>query len=317
MYRVYDLVSDSRFWKSFRTKFLVNKASGAYVNGDVGVMYVINQPGDTRFPFRVMSNNVIYARTSRPIATTYVAYPNGAVLDTALNKDVRFPSLSKFFDGSRIGGFNDTRGLRDLTLARSAETYLIAAEAKIRLAAAGTGLYTDALPYINAVRARAQYQNGENRTAYWDGGGAINAASQAPVPVSFMAENSYAESNNFNLITPPNTATTLSVAGIAPLPAQDEYIITQLGYTSTYDRMMCFLLDERSRELCGEYKRWEDLSRTKTLVKRAQTFNPDAAPNIKDYHLLRPIPQTFLDGIQAAGVNLTPAQKQAMQNPGY
>jgi hypothetical protein len=28
MYRVYDLVSDSRFWKSFRTKFLVNKASG-------------------------------------------------------------------------------------------------------------------------------------------------------------------------------------------------------------------------------------------------------------------------------------------------
>jgi hypothetical protein len=63
-------------------------------------------------------------------------------LDTALNKDVRFPSLSKFFDGSRIGGFNDTRGLRDITLARSAETYLIAAEAKIRLAAAGTGTYT-------------------------------------------------------------------------------------------------------------------------------------------------------------------------------
>jgi starch-binding outer membrane protein, SusD/RagB family len=317
MYRVYDLVNDSRFWKSFRTKFQVNKAAAPYVNGDMGVMYVINQPGDTRFSSYKLLNSVPYTRTGRNIANVYVAYPNGAVNDGALYVEPRFPSLSKFFDGSRVGGFNDTRGLRDLTLARSAETYLIAAEAKIRLAAAGTGTFADALPYINAVRTRAQYQNGENRTAYWDGGGAINATSQGTVPVSFIAENSYAESNNFNLLATPSTATSLAVAGIAPLPAQDEYIIGKLGYTSSYDRMMCFLLDERSRELAGEYKRWEDLSRTKTLVARAIAFNPEAAPNIKPYHLLRPIPQTFLDGIQKGGVALTGPEKQAMQNPGY
>ncbi|HVF82473.1 MAG TPA: RagB/SusD family nutrient uptake outer membrane protein, partial [Flavisolibacter sp.] len=317
MYRVYDLVNDSRFWKSFRTKNLVNKASAPYVNGDVGIMYVINQPGDTRFPSYRVQNTVPYARTNRPIASVYVAYPNGTTTDGALFADVRFPSLSKFFDGSRVGGFNDIRGLRDITLARSAETYLIAAEAKIRLAAMGTGAYTDALPYINAVRARGQYQAGENRTAYYDGGGASNTTLQAGLPFSYMAENSYAESNNFNLLAPPATATSLTVASIAPLPANDEYIITRLGYSSVYDRMMCFLLNERSRELAGEYLRWQDLSRTKTLVARAKAFNPDAAPNIKDHHLLRPIPQTFLDGIQAGGVALTATQKQAMQNPGY
>ena len=183
-------------------------------------------------------------------------------------------------------------------MARTAETYLIAAEAKIRLALLGTGTYTDALAYINPVRVRAQYQGGENRVAYYDGGGASNTTLQAGIPMAYMSENSYAESNNFNLLAPPSTATSLAVTSISPLPPQDEYIITTLGYSSPYDRMMCFLLNERSRELAGEYLRWEDLSRTKTLVARAKAFNPDAAPNIKDYHLLRPIPQTFLDGIQ-------------------
>lgn len=317
MYRVYDLLNDSRFWKTFRTKSLVNKASGAYVNGDVGIMYVINQPGDTRFSAYKLLNNVTYARTGKTIANVYVAYPAGTTNDGALFADVRFPSLSKFFDGSRVGGFNDVRGLRDITLARSAETYLIAAEAKIRLAAAGTGTYADALPYINAVRARAQYKSGENRTAYTDGGGASNAALQAGIPMSFMPENSYCESNNLSLLSPPTTATSLSVSSTTTLPTQDEYIISKLGYTTAYDRMMCFLLDERSRELCGEYLRWQDLSRTKTLVARAKAFNPDAAANIQDKHLLRPIPQTFLDGIQKSGVALTAAEKQAMQNPGY
>jgi len=314
MYRVYDQVNDSRFWKSFKTKDLLNKPSGSYAIGDVGIMYVINQPGDARFSSYKILNTIPYSKTGRPIANVYVAYPAGTTNDGALFADVRFPSLSKFLDGSRVGGMNDVRGLRDITLARSAETYLIAAEAKIRLAAMGTGAYTDALPYINAVRTRAQYQSGENRAVYYDGGAAPSSNGQAAALNSFMPENSYYESNNIGATT---SATNLTVSGIAPLPANDEYIINTLGYTSTYDRMLCFLLNERARELCGEFLRWEDLSRTKTLVARAKAYNPDAAPNIKDYHTLRPIPQTFLDGIQANGIALTGSQKQNMQNPGY
>ena len=314
MYRIYDLVNDSRFWKSFKTKDLLNKPSGSYAVGDVGVMYVINQPGDNRFPSYKILNTVPYSKTGRPIANVYVAYPGGTVNDGAMYVDVRFPSLSKFLDGSRVGGMNDVRGLRDITLARSAETYLIAAEAKIRLAAMGTGSYTDALPYINAVRKRGQYTAGEDRSVYYDGGAAPSSNGQAAALNSYMPENSYYESNNIPVTT---TSTSLTVAGISPLPAGDEYVISKLGYTSDYDRMLCFVLNERARELAGEFLRWEDLSRTKTLVARAKAFNPDAAPNIKDFHTLRPIPQTFLDGIQSAGKALTGSQKQAMQNPGY
>ncbi len=316
MYRIYDMQNDSRFWKTFRTKHKVNAAAptAPYVQGDLGIMYVINQPGDTRFSGNLLNNSVVYSGTGKTIPHVYVAYKNGVTTDGGWNDTRKFPSLSKFFDGSRTAGFNDVRGLRDITLARSAETYLIAAEAKIRLAKLGTGAYTDALPYINPLRARAEYKNAEIRSVYYDGGAAPSSAPQS-VPPSFFPENSYYESNNIPVTTAASTP--LAITDIAALPAGDEYIINALGLTATYDRMLALVLNERSRELAGEYLRWQDLSRTKTLVKRAQVFNPDAAPNIKDHHLLRPIPQTFLDGIQAGGVALTGAQKQAMQNTGY
>ncbi|MGC4104353.1 RagB/SusD family nutrient uptake outer membrane protein [Ferruginibacter sp.] len=330
MYRVYDMVNDSRFWKSFRTKSAINGAAPVAPNkqGDLGIMFVIDQPGDNRFALSKICKttagtnliNDTYG-TGRAIPTTYVAYPAGRTTDGALNTDLTtagqsYPSCNKHLDGSR-NSLNDVVGHRDEILARSAETYLIAAEAKIRLAQAGTGTYADALPYINAVRTRAQFATGENRSAYNDGGNTLQSTTlQTPgVGPSFYAGNSYYESNNVPVTTAASTG--LAVASIAPLPLQDEYIISALGLTSTYDRMLAFVLNERSRELVGEFKRWEDLSRTQTLVKRVQVFNPEGGPNVKITHSLRPIPQTFLDGIQSGGVNLTPAQKQAMQNPGY
>lgn len=316
MYRIYDLQNDSRFWKTFRTKHKINAnaPTAPYVQGDLGILYVINQPGDTRFSANLLNNSVVYSGTGKTIPHVYVAYKTGVTTDGGWNDTRKFPSLSKFFDGSRTAGFNDVDGLRDITLARSAETYLIAAEAKIRLAKLGTGSYNDALPYINPLRARAEYKNAESRSVYYDGGAAPSSAPQT-VPASFFPENSYYESNNIPVTTAASAS--LAITNIAALPAGDENIISRLGYSSDYDRMLCLLLNERARELAGEYLRWQDLSRTKTLVARAKQFNPDAAPNIQDRHLLRPIPQTFLDGIQAGGVALTAAQKQTMQNPGY
>lgn len=82
-----------------------------------------------------------------------------------------------------------------------------------------------------------------------------------------------------------------------------------------------FILDERARELCGEFTRWYDLQRTGTLLSRIRNasitptltrltngvYGSNAGINIKDYHVLRPIPQTEID---RTGGKIT-------QNPGY
>ena len=312
MYHIYDMVNDSRFWKSFKTKSLVNNANGDsyYKNGDLGIMYVINQPGDNRFDKTYEEGTVTYSKTGRKIPHVFVAYPKGKTDDGALYDYPRFPSLNKYIDGSRMA-VNDSKGFRDVILARSAETYLIAAEAKIRL-----GDYQGALAYIKPVRDRAAYKEGEDRSAYVDGGAAYPSSPLNPDPstVSYVPENSYYESNNIPVTT---AATSLDVTDIHNLPAGDEYVIQKLGLTTDYDRMMCFLLDERSRELAGEFHRWVDLARTKTLVQRAKAFNKQAAQHIDEHHLLRPIPQTYLDGIQVNGRPLTSAEKSAQQNPGY
>ncbi|MEL0456487.1 RagB/SusD family nutrient uptake outer membrane protein [Flavobacteriaceae bacterium SZ-1-7] len=318
-YDVFDHINDSRFWKVFRTKHRVNRGGEfggvTYTPGvDLGIMYVINSPDDTRFANTVNNNDpgILYSETGKTIPHVYVAHAADGV---GLLANPRFPSLSKHFESDRTA-INDNRGMRDEFLARSAETYLMAAEAKIRLASLGSGSYADALPYINAVRNRGAYKSGEDRSYYEDGAESYPTSTytQPFADNSYMNENSYYESNNIPVTT---AATDLTIASTASLPAEDEAVIATLGYSSEYDRMLCLVLNERTRELCGEWHRWEDLSRTKTLVARARAYNPQASPNIQEFHNLRPIPQSFLDAIYTEGRPLSADEKQAMQNPGY
>lgn len=72
-----------------------------------------------------------------------------------------------------------------------------------------------------------------------------------------------------------------------------------------------FILDERARELCGEGSRWPDLAmRGEAVFLSRISLNPQAAPGVKAFHRMRPIPQQHLDRIQVVNAS-------DYQNPGY
>jgi hypothetical protein len=70
-----------------------------------------------------------------------------------------------------------------------------------------------------------------------------------------------------------------------------------------------FLLDEYSREFYNEPRRWNDLVRTQSLLRRVAMYNPQANQFIQPFDVLRPVPQDEINAVLSG-----PAMPQ---NPGY
>ncbi|MFV0506799.1 MAG: RagB/SusD family nutrient uptake outer membrane protein [Bacteroidales bacterium] len=343
----YDRVNDSRFWKSFRTTQVANKASAApkwldvfnndastidksrFADGEVALKYIINDAGDSRYtgdeekvPFSAYKAGVAQA------PYTLVRYFDGeqdSYLKAHGNMNsivlsARFPSLNKYYDGSR-DNYNTAYGNRDFVLARSAEDYLFAAEAYIR-----KGKVQNAIPYFNALRKRAAYKEGEDRTTYVDGGVAYRNNPYFDGEYSAYSDfNTYYESNYDMAETTTSTEVAMSLTSVADIENSTvdskihDAIVSAGGKEDVY---MAFLLNERTRELCGELHRWADLVRTKTLESRWKAFNDGqdyaGASFNPDVHYYRPIPQTFIDLLtNESGSLLSDSEKSAYQNPGY
>lgn len=204
---------------------------------------------------------------------------------------------------------------RDVTMSRSGETYLMLAELKVR-----KGDYSGAMDDINVIRRRASWKEGENRSYYTDGS---EAARTQPGADPERLDNTLLNINTYYLSNPEldwtTAASDLQLKSFPDnLPAEDEAVLADLGVSGQYQRALHFILNERTRELLGEWQRWETLSRTGTLVLRAKKFNKDATSIREGKSELRPIPQTFLDQLKNDdGTNLSDSQKAAWQNPGY
>ncbi|OYU54805.1 MAG: RagB/SusD family nutrient uptake outer membrane protein [Chitinophagaceae bacterium BSSC1] len=167
------------------------------------------------------------------------------------------PNMWKFWQPGIPYG--DAGGTLNETVFRSAEAYLIAAEAIVKGATGGKLGAAEA--YYNKVLDRALGANtGKDPQC-----AKFPEDIKSLVPISYRA-----------------TAATINID---------------------------LILDERARELLGEYDRWYDLKRTGKLIERVKKYNPWAAKSntIKDMHYLRPIPQSEIDLSFPA----------MTQNPGY
>ena len=315
--------------------------------GDEGIIFILNKKNDARFdgnPYGTFGrggdvHNFVNPFTGKWVPNAFVTFQNGKYV---LNTYTGNPSTSNVFcginktaDGSRTGEKGDAH--RDVIMARSGETYLVKAECQVRM-----GNYQEAINTVNVLRARGQWKKGENRSYYTDGsmaflksdGGMTDNSTAANITPKKNKDKSgkqltnaeaYAYSmthtNTYYLstgIAETTDASDLQIKSYSQLPAEDEAILKEIGATSDYDRMLNFVFNERTRELLGEWNRWDELARTGLLVKRAKAFNPEAAPNVQDRHMYRPIPQKFIDTLQNEdGTNLSDADKKAWQNPGY
>lgn len=310
--------------------------------GDQGILFILNKKTDTRFNNNTygtfgrgaVAHSFVNPQSGKWVPNVFPLYQNGkymmdqfGVSGSSSTSNV-FCGINKTEDGTRTGEKDD--GTRDVIMARSGETYLIKAEAQTRL-----GNYQDAIETINKLRARAQWKNGEDRSFYTDGTEAFASNSTANATLgkckdannvkltnqdaynaSFIKKSSYYLSTGIDITT---NASNLQILSYKQLPEEDEAVLSKLGCSTDKDRMINFILDERTRENLGEWNRWEELSRTGMLIKRAKAFNPEAVNNIQaNKHELRPIPQAFIDQLQNQdGTNLTDAQKATWQNPGY
>lgn len=313
--------------------------------GEIGLKYIVNNPGDTRYekyendPTQNALKNGLISNTH-----TYVRYFNGQSQSWNLDPNnatgnyygivphKRSVALSKYRDGYRVS-IASQFGTRDGILARSADDILMVAEAYIRK---GESHYADAITWINKLRDRAAYKENEDRGKNVDGGQAYQnntycsgkGGGFSAAGAIYSEKNTYYESNNLegqeSVYNAQSSLPEMHLNSINDVynSVTDAPIYQALNCTDNAQKMMCFLLNERTRELCGELYRWEDLARTKTLDARWHAFNDGVTRGIGEFdpakHYYRPIPQSFLDGItNESGAALTNEEKQAMQNPGY
>ncbi|MDR0573342.1 MAG: RagB/SusD family nutrient uptake outer membrane protein [Tannerella sp.] len=240
---LFDRKNDSRFYKSFRWSFISNNQTtiptwrtleengSVYFIPDPSKGQVDGQPkfavGDTALVFSVKKTG--YTANSMEIKKIVAEYSYSYVPYEMFTLNY-YPILVKHLAPNRPS-IAEMASNREWVRMRLGETYLIAAEAAGR-----KGDFDLAAIYINEIRQRAAWQEGEEKMSqYWteEGGGMHDTHS---------------------------TFDAIKVTS-AQLSSMD---------------FVSFILDERGRELLGELYRWEDLVRCEKLYDWVKQYNKEA-----------------------------------------
>ncbi|MCM4164577.1 MULTISPECIES: RagB/SusD family nutrient uptake outer membrane protein [unclassified Arenibacter] len=262
IYRLFDPEIDSRYNHNFLGKLYALKDASGFSPVEGGDPIDIKQ-GDVVLEFRPWNSPALTPAERGLDVGGSLPYSvintdeYGRIDASKYHDSYKAPMMWKFWEPGIPYG--DGGGTFDFALFRSAEAYLIAAEAIVKGATGGSLGSADV--YYNRIVDRALGSNA----------GANPLQASVPEDVSSLASKSYRAT----------------------------------GATIDID----MILDERARELMGEYVRWYDLKRTGKLIERANKYNPwtAASGSLDEHHLLRPIPQQEID---LSSNNLG-------QNPGY
>ena len=239
LFKLYDRKNDSRFYKSFRWAYMSNYAKTIPVwkeLEDKGEIYFTPDPqkgqiagkkkfevGDTAIYYTIektgfKKNSIEMKKLRADKSYTYYPYE--------VHDSKHYPTLIKHLAPNRPS-VAEKASSREWVRMRLGETYLIAAEAAGR-----KGDFDLAAKYINVIRERAAWADGETKTAqYWEIEGG------APDNINSTYDNIKV------------TATELSTGDF-----------------------VSFILDERGRELLGEICRWEDLVRTEKFYEWVKKY---------------------------------------------
>jgi len=273
-----DQAHDSRFDATFQTFWICNQntAAGKTTTGAAKLALIPTTPTSTTSWIPPTNGDTGILMPQGLPANTTVARRDafkGMMTTTDQYSANVFPTVKKFDDAIGRVAMNDF-STRPAIQMRFSEVYLMNAEANYMLG--NTAL---AIASLNVIRQRAAYRTPADATYIPASQVSVTAATQAAV-----------------------NAVCVNAMTIGVGPGQNSTLFAQMSVpnNTAVGSALCgmdVILDEYTREFYGDLRRWYDLTRTGQLLRRVILYNPEAAANIKTYHILRPIPQDEINAV--------------------
>ncbi|PJJ84310.1 RagB/SusD family nutrient uptake outer membrane protein [Mucilaginibacter auburnensis] len=280
-------IKDSRFDATFQTFWIYNKplypaagsvapgltsaevAAGKTGAGSKGALIPTSNFSETAYNIPVDGDTAVLI-TDRDVTMARRDAFKGLIVEPNQINNLRWPTVKKF-DDTRRTRLND-KSARPIIMLRFSELYLINAEANYML-----GKTTEAANSLNVLRTRAAYRNPSDGDRIPKHAFRVTAANMAAANAANIAANQLSASELAQLAVAYNKTPGTALNGLD------------------------LILDEYSRELFGDQRRWYDLVRTRYLVRRVKMYKGATAPSsvdaVQDFHMRRPIPQSLIDAV--------------------